>query len=357
VISTNALQFAINTKNGKIGWGAAGYSYAQVIENGGRSAPNDTVTSYAIVVGDTSTQDVYGFTFAHGYWWSTTQDGAVYKLADAFFPADEAILSPTEVITGLTETDLLMQFGPDEYVYSPINDQYGSGTLVLVSATGTGAYYSTDEGQTWTTTSLPSTTGVGTIQELIYSEYLGKFFAVRSADNVNYNATALDQSTDGITWTRYTIPTGTIAYDANSITSTKSFLAIEGGTAQIGLSTDGITWTNGTAPSTPVGSNIETYLEDYIAVARSGFENSLMVSTDGVTWTYDSMNGSGYTSIIIGYHSVKAEINNKDYIVSKTIQPRETITITGGYTLSEDNKVYFKSKNGTSAVNIFGGEI
>lgn len=353
-------QSAINPKNAKIGVGTRGYTYAEVVEKGGRIAPTpDTAAETVSLVGDTSTQDVYGFTFAHGYWWSTTQDGAVYKKLDDFFPADGANFSPTEVTTGLTETDLLMAFGPDEYVYNPITHQYGSGTLVLVSAAGTGAYYSTDEGQTWTTTSLPSTTGLGTIQELIYSEYLGKFFAVRSADNVNYNATALDQSTDGITWTRYTIPTGTIAYDANSITSTKSFLAIEGGTPQIGLSTDGITWTSGTSPGTVVGTNIETYLQDYIVVRPdNGWGSSVVLSTDGTTWTYSSNLGqSGYYSNIIGYHSVKSQFYNKDYIVSKTIQPRETITITGGYTLSEDNGVYFKSQNGTSAVNIFGGEI
>ena len=359
--SSDQSQFAINPKNAKIGAGNRGQSYAEVVEKGGRVAPTpDNAATVVTMVGNTSTQDIYGFTFAHGYWWSTTQDGAVYKLLDDFFPADNAIFNPTEVTTGLTETDLLMAFGPDEDVYSPITDQYGSGTLVLVSTAGTGAYYSTDEGQTWTTTSLPSTTGLGTIQELIYSEYLGKFFAVRSADNVNNNATALDQSTDGITWTRYTIPTGTIAYDANSITSTKSFLAIEGGTPQIGLSTDGITWTSGTTPGTAVGSNIETYLQDYIAVyPYASSSGQIVVSTDGTTWTYASSLGrSAYWFNIIGYHSFKAQFyNNKDYIVSKTIQPRETITITGGYTLSEDNRVYFKSQNGTSAVNIFGGEI
>lgn len=353
-------QSAINPKNAKIGVGPRGLPYAEVVEKGGRSAPTpDLGANIVNLVGNSATQDIYGFTFAHGYWWSTTQDGAVYKILDDFFPVDGALFYPTEVTTGLTETDLLMAFGPDEYVYNPSTHQYGSGTLVLVSAAGTGAYYSTDEGQTWTTTSLPSTTGLGTIQELIYSEYLGKFFAVRSADNVNNNATALDQSTDGITWTRYTIPTGTIAYDANSITSTKSFLAIEGGTPQIGLSTDGITWTSGTSPGTVVGSNIETYLQDYIAVYP--YNNSVAnvaLSTDGTTWTYSpSFQRSGYWFNLIGYHSVKSQFNNKDYIVSKTIQPRETITITGGYTLSEDNGVYFKSQNGTSAVNIFGGEI
>jgi hypothetical protein len=357
--ATDESQSAINPKNAKIGVGSRGYNYAEAVEKGGRFPPTpDNGAKFVYMVENTATQVIYGLTFAHGYWWSTTQDGAVYKLLDDFFPADDAIFNPTEVTTGLTETDLLMAFGPDEYVYNPSTDQYGSGTLVLVSAAGTGAYYSTDEGQTWTTTSLPSTTGVGTIQELIYSEYLGKFFAVRSADNVNYNATALDQSTDGITWTRYTIPTGTIAYDANSITSTKSFLAIEGGTPQIGLSTDGITWTSGTIPGV-ASSNIETYLQDYIAVnPRGGWDSFLVLSTDGTTWTYTPHLSQGaYWSNVIGYHSVKSQFNNKDYIVSKTIQPRETITITSGYTLSEDNGVYFKSQNGTSAVNIFGGEI
>jgi len=358
--ATNQSQSANNPKNAKIAMGYRGQSYAEVVEKGGRVPPTpDNGASVVNLVGNTSTQDIYGFTFAHGYWWSTTQDGAVYKILDDFFPADAASFNPTEVTTGLTETDLLMAFGPDEYVYNPSADQYGSGTLVLVSAAGTGAYYSTDEGQTWTTTSLPSTTGLGTIQELIYSEYLGKFFAVRSADNVNNNATALDQSTDGITWTRYTIPTGTIAYDANSITSTKSFLAIEGGTPQIGLSTDGITWTSGTTPGSVVSSNIETYLQDYIVVfPYSNTSSNFALSTDGTTWTYSSNVGrSAYWYNLIGYHSVKSQFYNKDYIVSKTIQPRETITITGGYTLSEDNGVYFKSQNGTSAVNIFGGEI
>jgi len=358
--ATDQSQSAINPKNAKIGVGARGQHYAQVVEKGGRVPPTPDYSAKGVtMVGNISTQDIYGFTFAHGYWWSTTQDGAVYKLLDDFFPADGAVFTPTEVTTGLTETDLLMAFGPDEYVYNPITDQYGSGTLVLVSAAGTGAYYSTDEGQTWTTTSLPSTTGLGTIQELIYSEYLGKFFAVRSADNVNNNATALDQSTDGITWTRYTIPTGTIAYDANSITSTKSFLAIEGGTPQIGLSTDGITWTSGTTPGTAVGSNIETYLQDYVVVyPYNNSSSQIVVSTDGTTWTYpSSLARSALWFNLIGYHSVGSQFYNKDYIVSKTIQPRETITITGGYTLSEDNGVYFKSQNGTSAVNIFGGEI
>lgn len=352
-------QFSVNTKNGKIGAGTRGQSYAQGVENGGRTPPQpESFAARVTMVGDTSTQDIYGFTFAHGYWWSTTQDGAVYKLIDDFFPANDADPLPIEeVTTGLTETDLLMQFGPDEYVYNPITDQYGTGTLVLVSAAGTGAHYSTDEGQTWTATSLPSTSGLGTIQELIYSEYLGKFLAVRSADSVNNNATALDQSTDGITWTRYTIPTGTIAYDANSITSTKSFLAIEGRNSQVGLSTDGTTWTSGTVPVYNLGGNVETYLEDYIVAPLSGFENNVVLSTDGVTWTFKALGLATYWQTVIGYHSYKSQFNNKDYIISKTIQPRETITITGGYTLSQDNSVYFKSENGTSAVNIFGGEI
>jgi hypothetical protein len=90
----------------------------------------------------------------------------------------------------------------------------------------------------------------------------------------------------------------------------------------------------------------------------NGWDTHLVLSTDGITWTYTPNLGlGGYWFNVIGYHSVKSQFNNKDYIVSKTIQPRETITITSGYTLSEDNGVYFKSQNGTSAVNIFGGEI
>ena len=51
-------------------------------------------------------------------------------------------------------------------------------------------------------------------------------------------------------------------------------------------------------------------------------------------------------------------ITDADYIFkSQEILGNETITIKGGYTLDENNTIRIKSTNGTTAFNIFGGEI
>ena len=51
-------------------------------------------------------------------------------------------------------------------------------------------------------------------------------------------------------------------------------------------------------------------------------------------------------------------ITNADYIFkSQEVLGNETITVKGGYALDENNTIRVKSTNGTTAFNIFGGEI
>ena len=73
---------------------------------------------------------------------------------------------------------------------------YGNGTFVAVGNTST-AYYSTDGGSTWNTTTMP-TASANAWTKVTYGN--GKFVTV--SNNTNVAA----YSTDGITWTAVTMP-------------------------------------------------------------------------------------------------------------------------------------------------------
>jgi hypothetical protein len=122
---------------------------------------------------------------------------------------------------------------------------------------------------------------------------VGVFAAIASSSK---NAAS---STDGITWTRRTLPVSagwaSVAYGDGV------FVAIAIGGSSAANSTDGITWTQRTLP---VSANWESVTYgDGVFVVMSGFIDTSTIaasSTDGITWTQRTLPDGRWRSVAYG---------------------------------------------------------
>lgn len=140
---------------------------------------------------------------------------------------------------------------------------YGNGRYVVISGSATSLVAHSTDLVNWTVGSFPST--ANTLNRVIFAN--GLFVAV--------GISACFTSADGITWTSRTIPAGTyqdVIY-ANG-------LYVAYGTSIISTSPDGVTWTS---RSTATAFNQIIYANSlFVAVGNSGV---VQTSTDGLTWT------------------------------------------------------------------------
>jgi hypothetical protein len=167
---------------------------------------------------------------------------------------------------------------------------YGEGKFVALTDSSTNrVIYSTDNGSTWLSATLPSPLSSSNWSSITYGD--GRFVAVSS------NTAAVNQvmtSEDGITWT------AGLATAANNWRSVAygdgSFIAVSStGSNRIMTSDDGLTWTARNVSNHPT-ANWRT-----VAWAGTAFvaaaENSIIASTvdAGATWTsaVDAIGGGG----------------------------------------------------------------
>ena len=121
-----------------------------------------------------------------------------------------------------------------------------------------------------------------------HSPTLGTIVALNI--NNSFNMTEIHTSTDGLTWTTQTAPSGNTAYLFGTTTWVERhslFLATNGigsaSTERFITSPDGITWTASTNPSMFA---VRTLVDNgTIAVAGASGSNNLLWSTDLKTWT------------------------------------------------------------------------
>ena len=153
---------------------------------------------------------------------------------------------------------------------------YGNGKFVAVrSYNSTAAAYSED-GITWTATTIPSSAN---LYSVTYGN--GKFVAVA------YNSTVAVYSEDGITWTATTMPSSTYWYSVTY--GNGKFVAVASGSIAA-YSTDGITWTEITMPRIGNWYSVTYGGGKFVTVSYNS--NIAAYSTDGITWTEITMPSS-----------------------------------------------------------------
>lgn len=175
---------------------------------------------------------------------------------------------------------------------------YNAGKFVIVGGNNTSGAYSTDQGLTWTSTTLPHTLNYS----LIYAA--NRFVSVTNAGNVTA------YSSDGVSWSSGSLPTTQawlgIAY-GNGIFVTVGSTSAGAATNLYATSTDGITWTSRTFPSSLAFVDVTFGNGKFVAIASGGTPR---VSTDGITWTNGTLSMSGTESIAYGNGAYVAVSSN-----------------------------------------------
>ena len=171
----------------------------------------------------------------------------------------------------------------------------GSNIYVAVGAGGT--LFSSPDAQTWTS----RTSGFGSVAidgvvygNAIFVAYGSNGLISSSSDGITRTARTANFSTNQIYKTIY----------ANSL-----FVAVgngaSSGTGGITTSSDGITWTKQTVP-TPIGARFEfiAFANSYFVAGGSVSTNNIVYSTNGTSWTlaYDN---SGNTIRYIAYNGTQ----------------------------------------------------
>jgi hypothetical protein len=168
--------------------------------------------------------------------------------------------------------------------YSTFVVAYGSGTIVLLDNATYGFAYSTNDGTSWTTGTLPTLTTVAW-DDVTYGNGVFVGAAVKGTDS-----NALVTSPDGVTWTARAVPTvtnssGWYVYFANGLFFL--FMQFDSGSVYRGncfKSTDGVTWTAVTMPGGFSGGAQVVY-GNGVYLAMGIGSATVAKSTDGTTWS------------------------------------------------------------------------
>lgn len=149
-------------------------------------------------------------------------------------------------------------------------------TFVAVANHATGLLVGTNGGTTWSySTALANAVAVA------WSPSLGMFAATTSGSGTN----KIQTSTDGLSWTTRTVPSGSW----NSICWSPSlgmFVAVGNGTNRVVTSTNGTTWTARSASSVNWTKVIWTDgLNMFVAIASVAGTTCIMTSANGTSWS------------------------------------------------------------------------
>lgn len=164
---------------------------------------------------------------------------------------------------------------------------FGNGLYVAV---GSGSFATSTDGITWTTRTSPS--GLGH-QGITFGS--GLFVTVVGNGTTS---TSIYTSTDGITWTARTSPSTGYqgVFFGNSL-----FVAF--GSSIVSTSTDGITWTSRTAAGAWVGCS---YGASKFVLVSNG--TAAAYSTDGATWTVTTNGISGGSGAVVFGNGIFAAV-------------------------------------------------
>lgn len=230
-------------------------------------------------------------------------------------------------VTDCAVTDLVWSVASSATTNEYRTVAYGNGVFVAGSWDGSGdnVMYSTDDGLTWTSTSVSMMVGTASA----YGN--GTFLMIRAFSGGQDTIT----STDGVTWTQHTgvLPSGA---DWRSVVyGDAGFIAVDGNsTSRVAISPDGITWTEVSVEADVSGG----YWTDiafgggvYVAVRGWGYSGSgpaAMYSSDGLTWTAATgTDGKSSYAVHYGNGLFVGDGGWPDYIMTST----DGISWTFGY--------------------------
>jgi hypothetical protein len=195
--------------------------------------------------------------------WNTTTSKLEAFIGGSWIPASAATPPPT--LTQLT--NIAHPAGVGAKVVA-----YGASLYVSLPTASGNLAYSSPDGVTWTSRTLPAT------QAWNYLAFVnGRFIALGGT-------TTGATSTDGITWTAVTLPT-TTGWNAVSYAS-GLYVILSTGLTNCYSSPDLITWTSRTLPATgsPTGW-VHLASSGTKFVAASNLTGYFATSPDGITWT------------------------------------------------------------------------
>lgn len=274
---------------------------------------------------------------------------------------------------------------------------YADNKFVAVAGNSIAVYYSTDA-ITWASTTISEVQGQG-FSSVAYGD--GKFVAVQrqflNEGETNYNTSEFVYSTNGISWTRSTMPInghwGSIAYGNDRFVA-----LVYSGTVVAAYSTNGIVWSGG-SNALAVNTNILVYGGGKFITG--GFYGT-NYSTDGITWTAASLPGTMFTNrgtaglleiaspftqytvpsatqasissisvinndsvshtysvgIVKASDTATAGITATQTIIpTRTIEPGVVDEIVGGITLSAGDQIRTNSDSTDLTVHVYGVEI
>lgn len=148
-------------------------------------------------------------------------------------------------------------------------------TEMTIGVSGTIASDYATAVETWTAAGTPSFSTT-TINNVMWSDLLGKFVAVALSGKIGY-------SSDGNTWTQAATPSFSTSA-VYGIAESPTVLVACGGGGKVATSTDGITWTQQTSGGTNTMMDI-VWCQGLGVFVMSGADNFLATSPDGITWT------------------------------------------------------------------------
>jgi len=194
---------------------------------------------------------------------------------------------------------------------------YGAGAFVAIASgsnqiTGTNCAYSTNYGNTWSTSS-----GLPTQDYYIALAYGNdKFVAISRQVTAN---TAYYSSNNGVTWNSTSLPVGDGYQDL--AWGNGRFVAVRNNDLKSAYSFDGITWLSS---NLVINATKVTYGQGVFLAVNSG-SSTAWTSEDGINWIKQTVSASSYSAVVFGYTAT-----NNDGIFVTHGGPGTATTIAAG---------------------------
>jgi len=223
---------------------------------------------------------------------------------------------------GVTWADSTFAGAPDPTNYvMQYNQSDPSKLVIMASSSTTTAYYTSNSGQTWSTSrTLP----FGTISSGFY--YKGTTL-VLSTGTANQYRVSTD---DGVTWTTPIFPVGVLSNQIRFFADANRFYAGVRNQPQILTSSDAVTWTIVTLPQnfniassdTGLGMGIVSFDSNTVALIgyndASGYNQCLLTNNGGVTWTGGAYSSSTSSAFHVGNAFVTPDAGGVSFLWSES---------------------------------------
>jgi len=257
---------------------------------------------------------------------------------------------------------------------------FGNNTFVAVAVNSNVSAASTDGGRTWAAGTLPvssswscvaygagvfvtltdaaigatSTDGINWTKKTIPGyAYLGLVYANNIFVAVGPNGSSSIVSSDGATWKTGVLPES--AYWTSVAYGNNTFVAVAAGGKNAAASADGITWTAQTLPTSASWYSMAFGNGTFVAVDGNG--KNAATSADGINWTLQALPVSGEWHVAFGngaFVAVDLSSNNvatsTDGATWKSYQTLPSTTMWNAITYGNGNFVTISNKDNVVAI-------